>query len=109
MKLIITVFVLSILLHTYSIAQTTYFVDAANGNDNNNGTSSSMAWKTISKINRSTFNTLQGSVTIAFKKGGIWRETLYPPNGGTDENKRLIFTSSASASQEFAIISAITG
>jgi hypothetical protein len=34
----------------------TYYVDATNGNDANNGTSESTPWKTIAQVNASTFN-----------------------------------------------------
>jgi hypothetical protein len=34
----------------------TYYVDATNRNDTNNGLSESTAWKTIAKINASVFN-----------------------------------------------------
>lgn len=33
----------------------TYYVDATGGNDSNSGTSTSTAWKTIDKVNKSTF------------------------------------------------------
>src|SRR4030043_1897423 len=34
----------------------TYYVDATNGNDSNNGLSESTPWKTIAKVNASNFN-----------------------------------------------------
>ena len=34
----------------------TYYVDATNGNNSNNGLSMSSAWKTIAKVNASRFN-----------------------------------------------------
>ena len=34
---------------------TTYYVDATNGNDSNNGTTITSAWKSISKLNKTTF------------------------------------------------------
>jgi hypothetical protein len=34
----------------------TYYVDATNGNDFNNGLSESTPWKTIAKVNASRFN-----------------------------------------------------
>lgn len=48
---------------------TTYYMDATNGNDNNNGTSETSAWKTLSKINNTTFS--PGDF-IAFKRGEKW-------------------------------------
>ena len=44
----------------------TYYVDATNGNDPNNGTSSSTPWKTIAKVNSSNFNP---GAQILFKGG----------------------------------------
>ena len=46
----------------------TYYIDATKGNDNNNGQSSSTAWKTIAKVNASSFNP---GDQILFKKGEI--------------------------------------
>lgn len=69
-----------------------FFVDASNGNDSNNGTSPSTAWRTISKVNNYDFNTSSGNIVVAFKRGEIWREQLSPNDGGTGENNRIIFT-----------------
>ena len=44
----------------------TYYVDATNGNDENNGTSQSSPWKTIAKVNSSNFNP---GAQILFKGG----------------------------------------
>ncbi len=48
---------------------TNYYVDATNGNDNNSGLSPIQAWKTINKINNSSFHS--GDI-IAFKRGDIF-------------------------------------
>ncbi|MBQ2677256.1 MAG: hypothetical protein IJF54_07665 [Clostridia bacterium] len=58
---------------------TTYYVDSQGGNDSNSGTSSSAAWKTLSKVNSTTF---QPGDNILFKKGGVWTGTLYPKGSG---------------------------
>jgi hypothetical protein len=58
---------------------TTYYVDATNGNDSNNGTSQATAWKTISKVNSSGF--IPGD-NILFKRGEIWIEQLIIPSSG---------------------------
>ncbi|MBQ2677255.1 MAG: hypothetical protein IJF54_07660 [Clostridia bacterium] len=58
---------------------TTYYVDSDGGNDSNSGTSSSAAWKTLSKVNSTTF---QPGDNILFKKGGVWTGTLYPKGSG---------------------------
>jgi len=61
----------------------TYYIDATKGNDTNNGQSSSTAWKTIAKVNASSFNP---GDQILFKKGEIWRETLIVPSSGSSDN-----------------------
>jgi hypothetical protein len=59
----------------------TYYVDATNGNDANNGTSELTTWKTIAKVNSSRFNP---GDQILFKRGEIWREELIVPSSGAD-------------------------
>lgn len=56
-----------------------YFV-ANDGNDSNAGTSIASAWKTIAKVNASSFNA--GDV-ILFNKGDTWYETLIVPSSGS--------------------------
>ncbi|MDQ0877868.1 hypothetical protein QFZ77_006527 [Paenibacillus sp. V4I3] len=62
-----------------SAAGTTYYVDSVNGNDANSGTSTSVAWKSLSKINATVFN--PGDI-ILFKTGGIWNGQLSPKGSG---------------------------
>lgn len=57
----------------------TYYVDATYGNDNNTGKSDNSPWKTISKINNTTF---QPGDLILFHRGETWRETLVIPSSG---------------------------
>ncbi|MBC8017692.1 MAG: right-handed parallel beta-helix repeat-containing protein [Verrucomicrobia bacterium] len=59
---------------------TTYYLNASAGMDSNNGTSSSTPWKSIAKVNASTF--LPGD-KILFSAGETWREMLYVPSSGT--------------------------
>jgi len=47
----------------------TYYVDAVNGNDHNIGTSLNSAWKTLNKINASTFSPAD---KILFKRDQSW-------------------------------------
>jgi hypothetical protein len=37
-------------------AVNTFYVDSVNGSDSNDGTTSSRAWKTLDKVNSTTFN-----------------------------------------------------
>ena len=46
----------------------TYYVDATNGSDDNNGTSENTAWKTLSKVRFSAMSYNPGDI-IAFKRG----------------------------------------
>lgn len=62
---------------------TTYYIDAAKGNDSYDGTSESSAWKTIDKVNKSIFNP---SDNIFFKRGEVWREQLVIPSSGSEGN-----------------------
>ena len=69
---------LQTLLYTYT---TTYYVDATNGNDAWDGLSPETAWKTIGKVNGSTF---AGDTGILFKRGETWTSPLIPHDSGTD-------------------------
>ena len=51
----------------------TYHVDSVNGNDSNDGTSPSTAWKSIAKVNASKF---APGDSILFRRGDTWREML---------------------------------
>ena len=57
-----------------------YYVDATNGKDINNGLSPSAAWKTIAKINASRFNP---GDQILFKRGDSWYEPIIPNSSGS--------------------------
>jgi hypothetical protein len=65
----------------------TYYVDAARGDDKNNGLTQTSAWKTIAKVNTSRF---QPGDQILFNRGEIWRETLLVPTSGTP-GKPIVF------------------
>ena len=64
-------------------AQKTYYVDATSGNDSNNGTSTSTAWKTINKLNTSSF--VPGDV-IRFKSGETFPGSLVISSSGSSRN-----------------------
>ncbi|MBA2936978.1 Ig-like domain-containing protein [Paenibacillus sp. CGMCC 1.16610] len=64
-------------------AGTSYYVDAVNGSDGNNGLSSATAWKSLSKINGTVF--MPGD-RILLKAGGVWTGQLYPKGSGTAGN-----------------------
>jgi len=62
---------------------TTFYVDGAGGIDTNDGLSPATAWKTVAKVNGSTF---AAGDQILFKRGGIWNESLVPPSSGASGN-----------------------
>ena len=64
-----------------------YYVDSVNGDDNLDGRSPATPWRTIGKVNQSTF---QPGDRVLFKRGGLWRETLYLRSGS--EEKPLIYS-----------------
>jgi hypothetical protein len=68
----------------------TYYISAT-GNDNNSGTSSSQAWKTINKINSSAI--APGSI-ILFEGGSIFYGGIYLDNtDGNDASNPIVFSS----------------
>lgn len=62
---------------------TTYYVSSSSGSDSNSGTSSAAAWKTIAKVNGSTF---AGGDSILLRRGDVWNESLVPPSPGASGN-----------------------
>ena len=61
----------------------TYYVDATNGNDSNNGLSESLAWKTIAKVNAIPPTALPAGSAVYFKCGETWREQLTVSSSGS--------------------------
>ncbi len=59
----------------------TFYVDSRGGNDDNAGTSSEAAWKTLDKVNRTTF--LPGD-RILLKSSSVWHGQLWPKGSGVE-------------------------
>jgi len=55
-----------------------YYIDATGGSDANSGLTPSAAWKTIDKVNASTF---APGDSILFKRGEVFRGSLVPASG----------------------------
>ncbi len=66
---------------------TVYYVDSASGDDGNLGTSVGTAWRSLPKVNATTF--LPGD-RILFKSGGVWTGQLWPKGSGTPEHPIVI-------------------
>lgn len=56
----------------------TYYVDATNGMDSNDGLSSETSWETVAKVNSMGFDP---GDSVLFKRGEVWREQLIPQSG----------------------------
>jgi len=65
-----------------SVQATTYYVDAAGGADGNSGLSSSAAWKTLEKVNATTF---APDDRILFAAGSRWTGKLNPRGSGAPD------------------------
>lgn len=59
---------------------TAYYVDSQSGNDQWAGTSTATAWRTISKVNTSSF---APGDQVLFRRGRLWREQLTVPSSGS--------------------------
>jgi parallel beta-helix repeat protein len=70
-----------------------YHVDSTEGDDANDGLTPQTAWKTVAKVNATAF--VPGD-SIAFKRGGLWRESLRITSKGT-KDKPIIFRSYGAA------------
>ncbi|GGD51406.1 LamG-like jellyroll fold domain-containing protein [Paenibacillus nasutitermitis] len=62
------------------VSPTTYYVDSVGGSDSNSGTSVSSPWKTLAKVNATTF---QAGDKILFKAGSSWTGQLWPKGSGS--------------------------
>jgi len=62
---------------------TTYYVSSSGGDDTKDGLTTGTAWKSIAKVNASTFS---AGDQILFKRGDVWRESLVPPSNGALNN-----------------------
>jgi len=59
----------------------TFYVDSRGGQDSNAGTSSKAAWKTLAKVNATTFLPGDG---ILLKSSSVWEGQLWPKGSGVE-------------------------
>ena len=86
--LLIGIFLVVLILPVFTSAAV-YYVDASNGNDNNNGLSPETAWKTITRVNNEWG--YQAGDDILFKRGETWTDSgLDIHHSGTTENPVII-------------------
>ena len=60
-----------------------YYVDSASGNDNGAGTTPDTSWKTLTKINATTFSP---GDKILFKSASAWTGQLWPKGSGSAQH-----------------------
>jgi parallel beta-helix repeat protein len=82
MRLRVLLFAVCMLAVIVPIRAATYYVDAERGNDTNNGTSATAAWKTLNRVNQEKF---RPGDSVLFRRGQIWREQLNLQAGGEAE------------------------
>lgn len=82
-NLLLLALMIGFFVATAKASAETYYVDCDASDDNGAGTSEDTAWKTISKVNNSTFNP---NDEILFKKDCTWRSLLIIPSSGTVDN-----------------------
>ena len=68
---------------TEAITGISYYVDSVNGNDDNDGTSEAKAWKSLEKVNATTF---KPGDKLRFKRGCSWSGLLSPKGSGEKGN-----------------------
>ena len=64
-----------------------YYVDATDGNDSNSGHDANQAWKSLDKVNATSF--AAGSL-ILFERGETWHDSLLASTSGTSD-KPIIY------------------
>ena len=76
----ISISILSLFI-SFGITAKNYYIDAVGGNDSNTGNSTTLAWKSLSKVNATTF---AAGDSILFKSGCTWTGQLYPKGSGSN-------------------------
>lgn len=66
---------------------TTYYVSSSAGSDSNTGCSASAPWKTLAKVNATTFS---AGNQIFFQDGGTWAGQLHPLGSGASGNPIVV-------------------
>ena len=64
-----------------SLGHTTYYVDSAQGNDQNDGSAPEKAWKSLDRVNSTIY---APGDKILFKAGSRFRGQLAPPGSGKE-------------------------
>jgi uncharacterized repeat protein (TIGR02543 family) len=76
--------ILCVLLSQAACFATDYYVDATAGNDGNSGQGTSVAWRTMAKVN--SYTGFAAGDRILLHRGQTWREQLIVPANGASGN-----------------------
>lgn len=71
----------------FNIQANNYYINGLSGSDSNSGLSASLAWKTLTKVNATTF---QAGDSILFKSDGVWVGQLFPKGSGSSVSPIVI-------------------
>ena len=80
-------FLIALLFFIVTAKATTYYIDSVAGLDTNNGTSSTMPWKSISMLNNLT---LLPNDMVLLKAGSIWNGEQLKFNGSGQASSPII-------------------
>jgi len=83
-----------------------YYVDASNGTDTNDGLKESSAWKTLKKVEKSSF--LPGDF-ILFNRGEVWNEQIEFSSSGSEGNPITIGAYGTGTKPKFTYSLPVTG
>lgn len=81
------VFLAALLLTPLAMQAAAYHVDARSGSDASDGLSPSAAWRSLEKVNATTF--LPGD-RLLLKSGSVWAGHLHPLGSGTAANRIVL-------------------
>ena len=93
-------------LHAAPCFSAIYYVDASNGADTNDGLKKSSAWKTLKKVEKSSFS--PGDFVL-FKSGEVWNEQLEFNSSGNKGNPITLGAYGTGAQPKFTHSSLVTG
>ena len=72
---------------TWPLSAATYYIDSQDGADSNSGLDPARSWKTLAKVNATTF---APGDRILFSAGGRWEGKLNPKGSGAAGNAIVI-------------------
>ena len=85
--LVLTLVIMCMFSTITDVYAAAYYVDAENGNDSNNGTSTSSAWKSLSTVEKAP---LSAGDIVRLKRGSVWREDLILTKNGSSGQPILV-------------------